>query len=231
MIKVFDFEKGELLLINKPYGWTSFDVVTSVRYAIKHHIGREKIKVGHTGTLDPLATGLLLICTGQFTKKINSFLELDKEYTGTFTLGATTPSFDKETEIDKRFDLSHINEGIIRQTVKEFIGRIEQVPPIYSAVWIDGKRAYEYARNNETVEVSPKIVEIKRFDITGIRLPEVDFVVECSKGTYIRSLARDFGESLKCGAFLSSLCRTRIGEFHLENSLELAEFKDIVREM
>jgi len=227
--KSFDFENGELLLINKPYEWTSFDVVTSVRYAIKHYTGRKKIKVGHAGTLDPLATGLLLICTGKYTKKINQYQDLGKEYKGTFTLGATTPSFDKETEIDKRFDISHLNDKILNDAAKKFTSKLMQVPPLYSAVWIDGKRAYEYARNKETVEVKAKPVEITKFDLLRIELPEVDFVVECSKGTYIRSLARDFGEVLKCGAFLTSLCRTRIGEFKIEDSLELADFKDILR--
>lgn len=231
MKKVFDFENGELLLINKPHGWTSFDVVTSVRYAIKHYTGRKKIKVGHAGTLDPLATGLLLICTGKFTKKIMQFQNLRKEYIGTFTLGATTPSLDKETEIDQRFDISHINEEFIRETSQSFIGKIEQVPPLYSAVWIDGKRAYKYARSEEKVELKAKFVEIKSFDITRIELPEVDFIVECSKGTYIRSLARDFGETMKCGAFLSDLCRTRIGEFKLEDALELAEFKENLKDI
>ncbi len=229
MKKIFDFENGEVLLINKPYEWTSFDVVTSVRYAIKHYLGK-KIKVGHAGTLDPLATVLLLICTGKFTKKIYEFQELEKEYTGTFTLGATTPSFDKETEIDQRFDISHVNDELLGDTTKKFIGRREQIPPLYSAVWINGKRAYEYARNKETVEVKAKLVEIVKFELTRIDLPEVDFIVRCSKGTYIRSLARDFGEALNCGAFLSSLCRTRVGEFKIEESLELSDFKRILRE-
>ena len=228
MKKAFDFENGEVLLINKPYGWTSFDVVTSVRYAVKHHLGK-KIKVGHAGTLDPLATGLLLICTGKFTKKINQFQDMDKEYTGTFTLGATTPSFDKETEIDHRFDISHLNDKLLIDTAIKFHGKKKQVPPLYSAVWIDGKRAYEYARNKETVEVKAKEVEIIKFELNRIELPEVDFKVECSKGTYIRSLARDFGETLNCGAFLSSLCRTRIGKFKIEDSLELDDFKSILR--
>lgn len=229
MKKTFAFETGELLLINKPYEWTSFDVVTSVRYAIKHYLGKKKVKVGHAGTLDPLATGLLLICTGKFTKKISQFQEFEKEYTGTFTLGATTPSFDKETEIDQSFDISHLNEALLRDTALSFVGEIMQVPPLYSAVWINGKRAYEYARNKETVEVKAKEVHISKFELCRIELPEVDFKVVCSKGTYIRSLARDFGKALKCGAFLSSLCRTRIGEFKIEDSLELSDFKDLLK--
>jgi tRNA pseudouridine55 synthase len=224
----FDFENGEILLINKPYEWTSFDVVSSVRYAVKRYTANKKIKVGHAGTLDPLATGLLIVCTGKYTKKIESIQGLEKEYTGTFTLGATTPSYDKETEVDNNFDISHINNDVIIDATQHFIGKIMQVPPLHSAVWIEGKRAYEYARNNEKVKVEAKAVEIKSFEILDIDLPDVAFKVVCSKGTYIRSLARDLGEKLKCGAYLSSLCRTRIGDFRIEDSLEPSVFKGIL---
>lgn len=228
MIKPFDFENGELLLINKPYGWTSFDAVTSIRYAIRHYLGK-KIKVGHAGTLDPLATGLLLICTGKLTKQIESFQNLTKEYRGTFNLGATTPSFDKETEIDEKYDTSHLTDDIIRQATLKFIGKIKQRPPMHSAVWIDGKRAYEYARREQEVKIKEKIVEIHKFEIISINLPVVGFMVSCSKGTYIRSLVRDFGEVLRCGAFLSGLNRTRIGEYKIEDAIEIPDLKRILK--
>lgn len=224
----FDFENGELLLINKPYKWTSFDVVLSIRYAVKRYTGKKKIKVGHAGTLDPLATGLLLVCTGKFTKNIIEYQNLEKEYTGTFILGSTTPSSDLETEVDKTFDTSHISDDLIIKTAKQFIGKIEQVPPLHSALWIDGKRAYEYARNNEKVKVDAKKIEIKSFDITRISIPEVDFRVICSKGTYIRALARDFGEKLQCGAHLASLRRTRIGKYTIEDAFDLSELKRLL---
>jgi len=225
----FDFEKGEALLFDKPYTWSSFQVVNNIRYALKHHLGIKKIKVGHAGTLDPLATGLLIICTGKFTKRIDEFQAQEKEYTGTFTLGATTPSFDMEKEIDAQFPTDHINEEILLTVAKSFIGTIEQTPPVFSAIKIDGKRAYEYARKNEDVKIKPKTITISEFEITKIEMPEISFRIVCSKGTYIRSLARDFGIALKSGAYLSLLKRTRIGEFKLADAFNLEEFKLLLK--
>jgi tRNA pseudouridine55 synthase len=201
---IFDFQAGEVLLFDKPIGWTSFDVVNKVRYLIRSHLGIKKIKVGHAGTLDPLATGLLILCTGKFTKRIQEFQDQDKEYTGTFFLGATTPSFDKETEIDKTYNISHITDDKILNAAKQLTGDIEQIPPLFSAIKIKGKRAYDYARKNKDVKLNPRKVSINEFEITGIDLPKIYFRVSCSKGTYIRSLARDFGEALNAGAYLTS---------------------------
>ena len=224
----FDFVNGEILLIDKPYKWTSFNVVGSVRYLLKHHFNIKKIKVGHAGTLDPLATGLLIICTGKFTKRIEYIQAFEKEYTGTIRLGATTPCYDLEKEIDKTFDISYINDEILFKTTKKFIGNIEQTPPIYSALKINGKRAYEYARKNKEVKIKSKLINIKTFDISNIRYSEfvdIDFRVVCSKGTYIRSLARDFGEALNNGAHLTSLCRTKIGNYKLEDAFKIDDLK------
>ncbi|MGV3640681.1 MAG: tRNA pseudouridine(55) synthase TruB [Adhaeribacter sp.] len=208
----FDFETGEVLLLNKPLTWTSFDVVRKVR-----NILRIK-KIGHAGTLDPLAEGLLILCTGKYTKKIEEIQAQEKEYTGHFTLGQTTPSFDLETEVDAEKDISGITEDQIRQAAKSFEGLIDQVPPLYSAVKINGERAYTLARRGDSAEIKAKQIEIKAFEITGIALPLVSFRVVCSKGTYIRSLARDFGEALGCGAHLSKLVRTRIGPYELHKA-------------
>lgn len=224
----FDFVNGEILLIDKPYKWTSFNVVGSVRYYLKHHFDIKKIKVGHAGTLDPLATGLLIICTGKYTKRIEELQTLEKEYTGTIRLGATTPCYDLEKEIDKTFDISYINDEILFKTTKKFIGNIEQTPPIYSALKINGKRAYEYARKNKEVKIKSKLINIKTFDISNIRYSEfvdIDFRVVCSKGTYIRSLARDFGEALNNGAHLTSLRRTKIGNYKLEDAFKIDDLK------
>ncbi len=220
-----DFINGEVLLLNKPFKWSSFHVVKNIRYMLKHHAGIPRIKVGHAGTLDPLATGLLIICTGKFTKRIEEFQGLEKEYTGTFTLGNTTPSFDLETEIDAQFSTDHINEELLKKTAKKFIGTIEQIPPLFSAIKINGKRAYKYAREKEEVEIKSKIISISEFELTKIEGVEISFRIVCSKGTYIRSLARDFGSSLNSGAYLSSLKRTRIGEFKLSEAMEVEEFK------
>ncbi len=228
-ISTFDFEKGEALLFDKPYTWSSFHVVNNIRYALKHYLGIKKIKVGHAGTLDPLATGLLIICTGKFTKRIDEFQAQEKEYTGTFTLGATTPSFDLETEVDVHYPTDHIDEKTLLDTAKSFVGTIEQTPPIFSAIKIDGKRAYEYARNNEEVKIKPKIISISEFEITDIKMPEISFRIVCSKGTYIRSLARDFGIALKSGAYLSLLKRTRIGDFKLTDAFNVEEFKLLLK--
>jgi tRNA pseudouridine55 synthase len=205
----FDFETGEILLINKPLSWTSFDVVKKVR-----NILRIK-KIGHAGTLDPLAEGLLILCTGKFTKKIDEIQAQEKEYTGHFTLGQTTPSFDLETEVDAEKDISAITVAQIRAAAQTFEGLIDQVPPLYSAVKINGERAYTLARRGDSAEIKAKQITIKSFEITGIALPLVSFKVVCSKGTYIRSLARDFGVQLGCGAHLSKLVRTRIGSYEL----------------
>lgn len=223
----FDFVQGELLLIDKALDWTSFDAVNKVRRLISRKIGK-KLKVGHAGTLDPKATGLLLICTGAMTKKINDLVGLEKEYTGTFYLGATTPSFDKETEIDNTIEIEHLNDEIIRAATKQFIGTIQQLPPQFSAKLVDGKRAYLSARKNKEVKIEPVTITIKEFEITRIELPEIDFRVVCSKGTYIRSLAKDFGEALQTGAYLTSLRRTRIGQYSVSDALTVEQFEALL---
>ena len=219
-----DFKAGEVLLIDKPLHWTSFQVVNKLRWAIRQAFSIKKIKVGHAGTLDPLATGLLVICTGKMTKQINTFQGQEKEYTGTFTLGSTTPSFDLETEVDKTFLTEHITEDLINATTRQFIGKIEQFPPVFSAIKKDGKRLYEFARAGEDVEIKSRQVEISEFEITAINNLELKFRVVCSKGTYIRSLANDFGKALDSGAHLSELRRTRIGKFKVENALTPEDF-------
>lgn len=219
------FQQGQILLIDKPLNWTSFQVVNKVRWLIRKQFNLKKIKVGHAGTLDPLATGLLIICTGKFTKQIDTYQAQEKEYTGTFTLGATTPSFDLETEIDQTFDISNLTEEKIRVATGGFIGKIQQQPPVFSAIKKDGKRLYEFARSGEDVEVAFRKVEITLFEITRIALPEVDFRVRCSKGTYIRSLAHDFGKALNNGAHLSVLRRTKIGEFSVDDAISLDTFE------
>ncbi len=219
-----DFQNGQLLLIDKPLHWTSFQVVNKLRWEIRKQFNIKKIKVGHAGTLDPLATGLLIICTGKFTKKIDTFQAQEKEYTGTFTMGATTPSYDLETEIDKKFSIDHITEQLLKNTTSQFKGVIEQKPPIYSAIKKDGKRLYELARAGETTEIKSRKVTISKFEITKINLPYIDFLVVCSKGTYIRSLAHDFGNALQSGAHLSVLRRTRIGEFTLKDAKTIDAF-------
>jgi tRNA pseudouridine55 synthase len=221
-----DFAAGEVILINKEIDWTSFDIVNSLRVFLKYEYGHKKIKVGHAGTLDPLATGLVIICTGKKTKQIDNYQAQEKTYTGSFHLGQTTPSFDMETEPDQTFTTDHISEELIRETTKQFTGKIEQTPPVYSAVKIDGKKAYEYARKNKEVKMRVREVEIFDFEITKIEMPEVYFKVRCSKGTYIRSLANDFGKALNSGAYLSSLCRTAIGEYKNEDALSIEEFKE-----
>lgn len=223
-----EFKEGKILLFDKPLGWTSFQVVNKVRWLIRKSCNIKKIKVGHAGTLDPLASGLLILCTGKFTKKIDEYQAQEKEYTGTFTLGATTPSYDMETEVDKSFEIDHISEENIFGAALEFLGEIDQVPPVFSALKKEGKRLYEYARNGEDVVIPSRKVEIREFEITEIRFPEVDFRVICSKGTYIRSLANDFGKSLGTGAYLSSLRRTKIGGFIVEDSLDIASFENLL---
>ncbi|WP_282030369.1 tRNA pseudouridine(55) synthase TruB [Winogradskyella eximia] len=214
-----DFLSGQVLLIDKPLTWTSFQAVNKLRWEIRHAFDIKKIKVGHAGTLDPLATGLLVICTGKMTKQINIFQGQEKEYTGTFTLGGTTPSFDLETEVNETFPTAHITDELIHATTQQFIGQINQFPPVFSAIKKDGKRLYEFARAGEEVEIKSRQVEITEFEITQINALELHFRVVCSKGTYIRSLANDFGKALNSGAHLSSLRRTRIGDFKVENAL------------
>ncbi|WP_111708989.1 tRNA pseudouridine(55) synthase TruB [Lutibacter citreus] len=219
-----DYKNGQVLLIDKPLNWTSFQVVNKLRWNIKQKFKIKNIKVGHAGTLDPLATGLLIICTGKFTKKIDIYQGQIKEYTGEITLGATTPSYDLETEINETFSTDHISEDLIRETTKQFVGEIDQKPPIFSAIKKEGKRLYELARAGETTEIKSRKITISEFEITAINLPKVEFRVVCSKGTYIRSLAYDFGLALNSGGHLSALRRTKIGDFKVENGTTIDEF-------
>ena len=223
-MNVEDFKNGQVLLINKPLNWTSFQVVNKIRWLIKNKFGIKKIKVGHAGTLDPLATGLLIICTGKMTKRISSFQNQTKKYTGTFLLGSTTPSFDLETKPDNTFPVDHINKDLIINATKSFIGKIKQKPPIYSAIKKDGKRLYESARMGENIEINDRDIEILNFNISRINMPHIDFEVECSKGTYIRALANDFGKKLNSGATLYKLNRTKIGEYSVNKSISIEEF-------
>lgn len=218
------FQNGQVILIDKPLRWSSFDVVNKLRYTIRKKFNIKKIKVGHAGTLDPLATGLLIICTGKFTKKINEYQGLPKEYTGSIQLGATTPSYDLETEINHTFPTKHITDKLIRETTPQFIGEIQQKPPIFSAVKKDGKRLYEIARKGGSVEIPSRLVTIYEFEITKINLPNLDFRVLCSKGTYIRSLANDFGKALDSGGHLTALRRTKIGDFSVEKAISPENF-------
>ncbi|WP_418500745.1 tRNA pseudouridine(55) synthase TruB [Flagellimonas sp.] len=221
-----DFLNGEILLIDKPLEWSSFQAVNALKWAIRKKFNLKKIKIGHAGTLDPLATGLLVICTGKFTKKIPELQGQVKEYTGTFTLGATTPSYDLETEVHQTFPIDHITEAAIKKVANQFLGEIDQVPPVFSALKKDGKRLYELAREGKEVDIKSRKVEILEFEITRVTLPEVDFRVVCSKGTYIRSLAHDFGKALGSGAHLSALRRTKIGDFNVNNATSPLVFKE-----
>jgi tRNA pseudouridine55 synthase len=220
-----DFADGQLLLINKPYEWTSFDVVGKLRNAFKPL----KLKVGHAGTLDPLATGLLIVCTGKMTKQIDTFQAEEKEYTGTMVLGATTPTYDLESEPEAKFDTSHLTDEEIKAACAQFTGDIQQYPPAHSAIKIDGERLYEKARRGEEVELRLRSVTISEFEITRIALPEVDFRVVCSKGTYIRSLVNDFGAALNNGAYMSALRRTRSGNYRIADAHEILELVDTIR--
>ena len=221
-----DFLNGQILLIDKPLHWTSFQAVNKLKYVLINKVGLpKKFKIGHAGTLDPLASGLLLVCTGKFTKRITELQGQAKEYTGTFYIGATTPSYDLETEIDETFDTSHIDETVIHETVKQFLGEIDQKPPIFSAIKKDGVRLYEHARAGETIEIASRKTTIHEFEITRIALPEVDFRVVCSKGTYIRSLAYDFGKAMDSGAHLTVLRRTKIGEYDVLNAVDVSLFE------
>ena len=228
---IFDFINGEILLIDKPLNWTSFDVVNKVRKLLRIKGVIPKIKVGHAGTLDPMATGLLILCTGKMTRKIQELTGFDKEYTGTFCLGATTPSLDLETSVSETFPTDHITPDIIMEAAKRFIGPLEQVPPDFSAKFIDGKRAYELARKNREFKLQPVNVTINEFEITRIALPEVDFRVSCSKGTYIRALARDFGKAVGSGAYLAALRRTSIGEFPVRDAISVEQFEFLLEQI
>ena len=226
MKTIEDYLDGQIILIDKPLHWTSFQAVNKMKYALINKVGLpKKFKIGHAGTLDPLASGLLLVCTGKFTKRITELQGQAKEYTGTFFIGATTPSYDLETEIDQTFDTSHIDEALIHETVKQFLGEIDQKPPVFSAIKKDGIRLYEHARAGEFVEISSRKTTIHEFEITRISLPEVDFRVVCSKGTYIRSLAYDFGKAINSGSHLIVLRRTKIGNYEVDKAIDVTLFE------
>ena len=219
-----DYQSGQVLLIDKPLHWTSFQVVNKLRWELKQTFKLKNIKVGHAGTLDPLATGLLIICTGKMTKQIDTFQAQVKEYTGTLVLGSTTPSYDLETEINETFPTEHITAHLIQATTKQFVGDIQQYPPVFSAIKKEGKRLYEFARAGEDVDIKARNVSIQEFEITHLDTPNIDFKVVCSKGTYIRSLAHDFGKALHSGAHLSALRRTKIGDFNVANAITVERF-------
>jgi tRNA pseudouridine55 synthase len=222
------FLDGQILLINKPFGWTSFDVVKKIKNLIRTKYSLKKIKVGHAGTLDPLATGLLIVCTGKFTKLISKIQGQEKTYTGTITLGGTTPSYDLETEVDNNYETAHITEELIKESTTQFIGEIDQKPPIFSALKKGGERLYEKARRGETIEIESRKVTVREFTITSIENLEVNFEIKCSKGTYIRSIAHDFGAALNSGGHLSKLCRTSIGEYQISEAIDVETFKKLL---
>lgn len=221
-----NFKEGEVLYFDKPLKWTSFAVVNKIRYHICRKLGVKKIKVGHAGTLDPLATGVMIICTGKATKRIEEFQYHTKEYIATLRLGATTPSFDLEKEIDATYPTEHITRELVEETLKGFVGSIEQIPPVFSACKVEGKRAYELARNGEEVELKAKTLVIDEIELLDCRLPEIKIRVVCSKGTYIRALARDIGQALNSGAHLTGLVRTRVGNIKLEDCLQVEDFAE-----
>jgi tRNA pseudouridine55 synthase len=224
------FEEGQVLLFNKPLYWTSFDLVNKVRIMIRSTLGIKKIKVGYAGTLDPLATGLMIICTGRATRKIDEFRDLDKEYIATFYLGETTPSFDLETATDNQYPTSHITEELIRETLNKFLGEQKQLPPIYSAKQIDGKRAYEFARKGIEKKLEPVTVFFREIELISVDIPEIKLRLVCSKGTYIRSFARDLGLALKSGAYLSALERTAVGTYRVNNAFDLEKFQEYIEQ-
>lgn len=228
---MMNFQEGEVLLFNKPLYWTSFDLVNKVRNMIRSSLGIKKIKVGHAGTLDPLASGLMIICTGRATKKIDEFRDLDKEYVATIHLGETTPSFDLETVTDKQYPTNHITEELVREVLNGFLGEQKQLPPMYSAKLIDGKRAYEFARQGIDKELTPVTVFFREIELLSFGMPETRIRMVCSKGTYVRSFARDFGEALKSGAYLSALERTAIGSFKVSNAFDLEKFRIYIEQM
>jgi tRNA pseudouridine55 synthase len=224
-----DYLNGQVLLIDKPLHFTSFQAVNKMKYALINKAGLpKKFKIGHAGTLDPLASGLLLVCTGKFTKIISELQGQAKEYTGTFFIGATTPSYDLETEIDQTFTINHINEVLVHETVKQFLGEIDQKPPVFSAIKKDGVRLYEHARAGETIEIASRKTTIHEFEITRIALPEIDFRVVCSKWTYIRSLAYDFGKAMNSGSHLTALRRTKIGDYKVEDAIDVTLFEQSI---
>lgn len=219
-----DFTEGEVLYFNKPLTWTSFQLVAKVRYLICKKLQQKKLKVGHAGTLDPLATGVMTICTGKATKRIEEFQYMTKEYIATIELGATTPSYDLEKEIDMRYEYGHVSKEMVEKVLEKFTGRIEQIPPSFSACKVDGKRAYDIARKGDEVILKPKVLVIDEIELLDYDLPVIKIRVVCSKGTYIRALARDIGEELKCGAHLTGLCRTRVGDTTLNDCMEIEDF-------
>jgi len=223
-----EFLDGQVILINKPIGWSSFDVVKKIKYLIRKKFNLKKIKIGHAGTLDPLATGLLIICTGKLTKKISSIQNQEKTYKGTITLGGSTASYDLETKVNKKYKTSHITQNLINQTVKSFIGEIDQKPPVYSALKKDGERLYKKARRGECVDVPSRKVTVSQFNIIAIEGLNIHFEIKCSKGTYIRSIAHDFGIALNSGGYLSKLCRTAIGNYELSECVEIGSFEQIL---
>ena len=225
------FEEGQILLFDKPLYWTSFDLVNKIRIMIRDSLGIKKIKVGHAGTLDPLASGLMIVCTGKATKKIDEFRDLDKEYIATIHLGETTPSYDLETEVDKQYPTAHINNEMVQKALNGFLGEQRQIPPLYSAKYIEGKRAYEYARKGVEKKLEPVKVEFKEIELIDYNHPEVKIRLLCSKGTYIRSFARDLGESLESGAYLSSLQRSAIGPHKLNQAFDLERFRLFIEQM
>ena len=229
MLTSEDYLNGQVLLIDKPLKWSSFQAVNKLKYALINQLGLpKKFKIGHAGTLDPLASGLLIVCTGKFTKNISEIQGQAKEYTGTFYIGATTPSYDLETAIDQTFPTHHIDNALIHEAVTQFLGEIDQKPPVFSAIKKDGKRLYEHARAGEEVVIEARKTTIYEFEITRIALPEIDFRVKCSKGTYIRSLAFDFGKALQSGAHLTALRRTKIGAYQVENAIDVTLFEETI---
>jgi tRNA pseudouridine55 synthase len=220
-----DFQAGKVILIDKPLEWTSFDIVNKIRYILRCKFYYKKIKVGHAGTLDPLATGLLIVCCGKMTKQIDTFQAQKKEYITTLKLGATTPSFDRETEEDATFDYEHITEQMVADIIPKFVGAIEQIPPIYSAKRVNGQKAYIAARKGTDIELKPQSIVINSIDILKYNLPYVQLKIDCSKGTYIRALARDIGTALNSGAYLTELRRTKIGDFCVKDAMEISEFE------
>lgn len=225
-----DFQAGSIIIVDKPLTWTSFNVVSKIRYIISRKLNIKKIKVGHAGTLDPLATGVLIICTGKATKNIESIQASEKEYTGTFFIGATTPSYDKETVIDNEFNIGHVDKDLMEKTRLSFLGETDQHPPIFSALKVDGKRAYKSAREGIKVKLKPRKITITDFEI-DYNLPELAFKVACSKGTYIRSIAYDFGKKMNAGSYMSSLTRTRNGDYTIEDAWDLEELVEYIQNL
>ncbi len=224
-----DFREGHIFLVNKPFSWTSFNVVGKVKFLLRHHLKYKKIKVGHAGTLDPLATGLMVVCVGKATKLAQGLTNADKEYYATFKLGETTPSYDAETEVDATYPTEHISEAMIREVATGMVGEMQQIPPIFSAKRVDGKRAYDLARKGKEAQLAPVPITIQEFEVQGIKDQYVSARIRCSKGTYIRSIARDFGEALGSGAYLTALCRTHSGEFDLQEASTVEELEEFIK--